>query len=157
MEELETPQCPGLGYGFQDSVEVAVHQVLTGITPSFLKSWIQHFTLQGRLRSITVHRELFSFHSMHQTTMEIRQGLMCQSCGMPFSEPEDYGTEKDGSKSQDYCFHCYQEGKFLDEGITLAGKIEKNVKFGVQMGMTEEMAQDMCRKILPALKRWKKE
>lgn len=89
--------------------------------------------------------------------MEIRQGPMCQSCGMPFSEPEDFGTEKDGNPSQDYCFHCYQDGRFLDEGITLAGKIEKNVKFGIQTGMPEAMARHMCETILPGLKRWKKE
>lgn len=82
---------------------------------------------------------------------------MCQSCGMPVSKDEEYGTEEDGRRSKEYCFHCYQGGKFLDEGITLQEKIEKNVKFGVKMGMPEDMARQMCVTILPTLKRWQKE
>ncbi len=89
--------------------------------------------------------------------MEFPQGPMCQSCGMPFQKAEDYGTKKDGSNSEDYCFHCFQGGKFLDEGTTLKEKIEKNVKFGVQMGMPEDMARHMCETLLPKLKRWQKE
>jgi len=88
--------------------------------------------------------------------MEFSQGLMCQSCGMPLAKDSDFGTNSDGSKSEEYCFHCFQNGKFLDEGITLEEKIEKNVKFGIQMGMTEDVARQMCENILPKLKRWRK-
>ena len=49
----------------------------------------------------------------------------CQSCGMPLRKKEDFGTNADGSKSNEYCFHCFQNGKFLDEGITLQDKIKK--------------------------------
>ena len=79
-----------------------------------------------------------------------------QSCGMPLTKDEDFGTNKDKSKSEEYCFHCFQEGKFLDEGITLQEKIDKNVKFGVQMGMLESMARHMSENIMPKLKRWQK-
>ena len=82
---------------------------------------------------------------------------MCQSCGMPFRTAEDHGTTGDGSRSEDYCFHCYQGGRFLDEGITLPEKIEKNVKFGIRMGMPEGMARHMCETILPQLKHWQKQ
>lgn len=88
--------------------------------------------------------------------MDFPQGPICQSCAMPLSKPEDFGTNADGNKSEEYCFHCYQKGKFLDEGITLQGKIDKNVKFAVQMGMPEETARNMAGKILPQLKRWSK-
>jgi Putative zinc ribbon domain len=81
---------------------------------------------------------------------------ICQSCAMPLQKPEDYGTNADGSKSKEYCFHCFQGGKFLDEGITLQGKIDKNVQFGKMMGMPEEQARQMASTILPKLKRWKK-
>jgi hypothetical protein len=37
---------------------------------------------------------------------------------MPLQKEEDFGTNADGSKSEEYCFHCFQNGKFLDEGIT---------------------------------------
>jgi hypothetical protein len=75
---------------------------------------------------------------------------------MPLQNEEDFGTNVNGSKSKEYCFHCFQNGKFLDEGITLQGKIDKNVKFAVQMGMAEDEARKMASSVLPKLKRWKK-
>jgi hypothetical protein len=86
--------------------------------------------------------------------MENSQVLICQSCAMPLQKNEDHGSNSDGGKSEEYCSHCFQNGKFLDEGITLQQKIDKNVKFGVQMGMSEEQARKMCNDILPKLKRW---
>jgi len=35
--------------------------------------------------------------------------LFCQSCYMPMVKPEDFGTEKDGNSSLDYCCHCYED------------------------------------------------
>ena len=81
---------------------------------------------------------------------------ICQSCGMPLQKEEDFGTNANGSKSEEYCFHCFQNGKFLDEGITLEGKISKNVEFAVQMGMSEGEARKLASEVLPKLKRWKK-
>ena len=81
---------------------------------------------------------------------------ICQSCGMPLQKEEDFGTNANGSKSEKYCFHCFQNGEFLDEGITLEGKISKNVKFAVQMGMSEDEAWKLASEVLPKLKRWKK-
>ncbi len=75
---------------------------------------------------------------------------------MPLQKEEDFGTNANGSKSEEYCFHCFQNGKFLDEGITLQEKIDKNVKFAVQMGMSEYEARKMASNVLPKLKRWKK-
>jgi len=88
--------------------------------------------------------------------MELPRGPLCQSCGMPLQKAGDHGTNADGSRSNEYCFHCFQAGRFLDEGITLQEKIEKNVMFGVQMGMPEDTARQLCEDILPRLKRWKK-
>lgn len=87
--------------------------------------------------------------------MAFPQGPICQSCGMPLRKDEDFGTEEDGSACQEYCFHCFQGGKFLDDGISLQEKIEKNVKLGVQMGMPEGMARQLCETTLPQLKRWR--
>lgn len=80
---------------------------------------------------------------------------ICQSCGMPLGNEDDFGTNANGSISEEYCFHCFQNGEFLDEGITLQEKIEKNVKFAVQIGMSEAEARKMASNILPNLKRWK--
>jgi hypothetical protein len=81
---------------------------------------------------------------------------ICQSCGMPLQKEEDFGTNPSGSKSEEYCFHCFQNGKFLDEGITLQEKIDKNVKFAVQMGRSEQEARKLASEVLPKLKRWSK-
>jgi hypothetical protein len=81
---------------------------------------------------------------------------ICQSCGMPLQKEGDFGTNSGGSESEEYCFHCFQNGKFLDEGITLQEKVNKNVKFAVQMGMSEQEARKMASSVLPKLKRWKK-
>jgi len=93
---------------------------------------------------------------MYNRGMEPIKDPICQSCGMPLKNSEDFGINSDGSKSDEYCFHCFQSGKFLDEGITLEGKIEKNIKFATQMGMPEDKARKMCESILPNLKRWQK-
>ena len=36
----------------------------------------------------------------------------CQSCGMPMGiNDELYGTEVNGSKNNDYCKYCYEQGR----------------------------------------------
>ena len=75
---------------------------------------------------------------------------------MPLRQNEDFGTSTNGSKSEEYCFHCFKDGKFLDEGISLEQKIEKNVTLGIQMGMPEDMTRRMCETVLQQLNRWRK-
>lgn len=79
----------------------------------------------------------------------------CQSCAMPLNSDEDYGTEADGSKSEDYCHYCYQEGAFtkeetMEEMIAFCAKpmAEANP------GMSEEEAIAQMKKFFPQLKRW---
>ncbi|MCW8966188.1 MAG: zinc ribbon domain-containing protein [Candidatus Pacearchaeota archaeon] len=81
---------------------------------------------------------------------------ICQSCGMPMKVDEDKGTNFDDTKSEEYCKYCYKDGKFIDEGISLKDKIEKNVQIAMKMGMSEEKAQKMANDTIPNLKRWKK-
>jgi hypothetical protein len=61
----------------------------------------------------------------------------------------------DNSKSSKYCSFCYQDGKFLDEGITLKEKIEKNIQIAVSMNIPEEKAREMAETVLPNLERWR--
>jgi hypothetical protein len=81
---------------------------------------------------------------------------ICQSCGMPMEKEEDFGTNADGSKNEEYCRYCYQGGKFTDEGITMEEKIAKNIAIAKQMGMDEEMAKNLANETIPNLKRWQK-
>lgn len=84
-------------------------------------------------------------------------GPICQSCGMPVQKNEDFGTNADGSKNQEYCHFCFEKGDFTDKGITMEQKIEKIVKIAVsQMNMPEAEAREMANKIIPTLKRWRK-
>ena len=39
----------------------------------------------------------------------MRKMMQCQSCGMPLKK-EIQGTERDGSLSDKYCLHCYENG-----------------------------------------------
>lgn len=88
---------------------------------------------------------------------EIPQGPFCQSCGMPMSEPEHSGTEKDGSQSMEYCLYCYRNGAFIDESITLEEMIEFCSQKIDEMGiMSYAEAKTMCGQFLPELKRWRK-
>ena len=82
---------------------------------------------------------------------------ICQSCGMPLDkDPNGGGTNLDGSKSGKYCSFCFQNGKFIDEGITLKEKIELNIQIAVsQMNMPESAAREMAERVLPSLERWK--
>ncbi len=84
-------------------------------------------------------------------------GPICQSCGMPLQKNEDFGTNTDGSKNQEYCHFCFEKGDFPDKGITMEQKIEKLVNIAVsQMNMPEAEARNMANKIIPTLKRWRK-
>lgn len=85
------------------------------------------------------------------------QERICQSCGMPLDkDPEQGGTNADNSKSNKYCSYCYKDGKFLDEGITLREKIEKNIQIAVtRMNIPENKAREMAENLLPKLGRWR--
>ncbi len=70
-------------------------------------------------------------------------------------DPQKGGTNLDKSRSDKYCSFCFQDGKFVDDGITLEQKIAKNIQIAVNMGMSKEKAQQMAESILPKLDRWK--
>ena len=67
--------------------------------------------------------------------MNIPPGPFCQSCAMPVQKNEDNGTEKDGSRSDEYCCYCYQGGQFVDPGSSLEEMIrfcdQKMAEIGV--------------------------
>lgn len=80
----------------------------------------------------------------------------CQSCGMPMGQSDEmYGSEKDGSKSEDYCKYCYEDGKFFKEE-SLESMIETCIPFMLEGNkeLTEEVARDQLNQFLPTLKRW---
>lgn len=80
---------------------------------------------------------------------------ICQSCGMPMYHLSDFGTNKDGTIATEYCHFCFLQGKFVDHGISLEEKIEKNIDIAHTTGMTREEATILAHETLPTLKRWK--
>lgn len=79
----------------------------------------------------------------------------CQSCGMPMSEKEQFGTEADGAPSKDYCTYCYRDGAFTNPGIT----IDEMAKLGGGMmsqmyAIPPERAEAFTKEQLSCLKRW---
>ena len=84
----------------------------------------------------------------------------CQSCGMPLNE-ENRGINADGSKNEDYCMYCYQNGKFtndctMDEMIEFCAQFVDEVNKNMPKPMTKDEYKDMMRQYFPMLKRWKK-
>lgn len=84
-----------------------------------------------------------------------KERAFCQSCAMPLEKPEDFGTEKDGGKSQDYCQYCFQHGVFTSD-MTMEEMIAFCAPMTVEGGMakTEDEAKDQMRQFFPKLKRW---
>ncbi|KAB3535734.1 transcriptional regulator [Alkaliphilus pronyensis] len=82
----------------------------------------------------------------------------CQCCGMPMGQTDEmYGLEKDGSKSKDYCKHCYENGEFTFNG-TMEEMIELCAPYMAESNkeMSEDEAKKMMQEFFPTLKRWRK-
>ena len=79
--------------------------------------------------------------------------IFCQSCGMPITDPVMRGTERDESKSDQYCKYCYSHGKFINPGMSYEQMrllvIEKMMEQKIPQYIIEEAV-----KRLPWLNRW---
>ena len=82
-------------------------------------------------------------------------GKFCQSCGMPMKrDPQNGGTNSDGSKNSDYCSYCYKDGRFTSPEINTPQKMQQFcIKKMKEMGMPGFVAWFFTRSI-PKLKRW---
>ncbi len=75
---------------------------------------------------------------------------------MPMQKPEDFGTEANEIRSNEYCTYCYQKGTFTQPDITQDGMIEFCTNVMVQQGiMPREQASTLLKETIPTLKRWK--
>jgi hypothetical protein len=82
---------------------------------------------------------------------------MCQSCAMPLEKAEDFGTEKDGSKSSEYCHYCYQNGEWTDPDMTIDQAIQMGHEAIDKMSgskLKKKMMKVGCGMMMPKLKRW---
>jgi len=88
--------------------------------------------------------------------------FLCQSCGSYFPSEGFYGTNADGTESEDYCKYCWAEGNFGKPDETLAEMVESGVPWRIKSESNpdgypdEETARNEMTKIISQLKRWKK-
>jgi len=78
----------------------------------------------------------------------------CQSCSMPLDSNEISGTEKDGSKSNEYCIYCYRDGAFTTPSMSIK-QMETIVKMQMEKRNIPANIITMAVNSLPNLKRWK--
>lgn len=86
---------------------------------------------------------------------------ICQSCGMNMKTAEDFGTNADGTRNEEYCHYCYQNGAFT-RNVTMDEMLETNLKYldhwNAETGnnFTPNEARPILREFLSTLNRWKK-
>lgn len=93
---------------------------------------------------------------MNETKMNETSQKFCQCCGMPMGDTDElYGTNADGSKNQEYCKYCFEDGKFTFHG-TMEEMIEVCVPnmVAAHPNMSEEEARKGMLEWFPTLKRW---
>jgi hypothetical protein len=79
---------------------------------------------------------------------------ICQSCGLPI-EDDRFGTNPDGTLSEDYCINCYEEGEFNEPTIQMEDMIERSARKMSDTGeISEDDAKKKLEKLFPKLKRW---
>lgn len=87
--------------------------------------------------------------------LEMPDGDYCQSCGMPFYQPKDHGSEADGALSADYCSWCYRDGAFVEDE-SLEELIERCAPYMAEScHVSRDEAVSFMGALLPHLKRWK--
>jgi len=82
------------------------------------------------------------------------KGPFCQSCGMPLSKDKSGGgTEADGSRSTEFCSHCYANGRFLQPDLTAEQMVQLVQDKMKEMHFPGFLARSFTKDI-PTLKRW---
>ena len=72
---------------------------------------------------------------------------------MPLDNSEMLGTERDGTKNQEYCKYCYRQGAFVNPDMTL-GQMSSFITTKMKsMNMNEDIIQKAVSS-LPYLNRW---
>lgn len=91
------------------------------------------------------------------TTAPPSHKTVCQSCAMPLSVLDDFGTDANGGRMDDYCVHCMRNGAFTDPDLTQQGMIDRCGTLMARKGiMPEAQARTVMAAVIPQLKRWRK-
>lgn len=79
---------------------------------------------------------------------------MCESCGMPLKDAVK-GSKADGTKSDQYCVHCYADGAFTAPDATVEDLRHYSIKGMTESGWPRFLAKFMT-KNTDKLPRWQK-
>lgn len=83
------------------------------------------------------------------------KGPFCQSCSMPLSKPDDFGTDQAGFRVNDYCRHCFADGAFTEPDISMQAMLDRCVGIMDKQGiMGAADARLLLADVMPRLKRW---
>jgi hypothetical protein len=75
---------------------------------------------------------------------------------MPLGQAEDFGTDADGARADEYCRFCFEKGAFTEPGLTHAQMVEKCAGILERRGiMPLTQARAVMADLLPTLRRWK--
>ena len=97
-----------------------------------------------------------TFHVPIEALLELPMQSVCQSCGLPLSDPSLLGTEADGSPSEHHCKWCYADGGYLGDctmEVMVNICVENMTK--TEAPFTEAEARSYMEALLPRLDRWK--
>ena len=88
--------------------------------------------------------------------MKQPKGPFCQSCGMPMDNSDCFGTDERDLKVNDYCIHCFENGKFTNPDITMEEMIDLVTDIMIEkVKMPEEQARQISQSFIPTLNRWR--
>ena len=82
---------------------------------------------------------------------------VCQSCGLPLNE-SILGNENNGTFSQEYCYLCYRNGKFILPNLTI-DEMKQQISKIVNQSPGNKFQKWLTKQVLclqlKTLKRWK--
>ena len=121
---------------------------------------INHVNNVARILKISRRNTPLPYFVMNKNSFNEKQPQFCQSCGMPLTNADDYGTNADGNKNTDYCKYCFADGHFLqdctmDEMIEHCAQFVDEINKQMPKPMTKEEYKQMMKGFFPMLKRWK--
>ena len=89
------------------------------------------------------------------TLLGTDRNKICQSCTYPVNDPNELGTNANGTWNIDYCIYCYKDGEWVDPAMTVQGIIDYTIPYMTSPSMTAEQAREKLEAYVPMLKRWK--
>ena len=94
------------------------------------------------------------FHVPIEKLLDMPLQAVCQSCGMPFYQEADHGSEAGGGRSRDFCSMCYENGAFVRDE-TMEELIEEAAPhMAAACRISRDEAVSFMGALLPHLKRW---